>query len=45
MHWMRPQFYEPLFNQVHFEEIDGVFSDGDADNIYGVVDAFNEAMA
>ena len=39
------QLYEPPFNQIHFEGIDGVFSDGDADNIFGVVEAFNEAVA
>lgn len=35
------QLYEPPFNQIHFEGIDGVFGDGDADNIFGVVEAFN----
>lgn len=39
------QLYEPPFNQVHFEGIDGVFSDGDVDNIFGVVEVFNEAVA
>jgi type I restriction enzyme R subunit len=39
------QLYEPPFNQIHFEGIDGVFSDGDADNLFGVVEAFNEAVA
>ncbi len=39
------QLYEPPFNQIHYEGIDGVFSDGDADNIFGVVEAFNEAVA
>lgn len=33
--------YEPPFNQIHYEGIDGVFSDADADNIFGVVEAFN----
>ncbi len=37
------QLYEPPFNQIHYEGIDGVFSDGDADNIFGVVEAFNES--
>jgi len=31
--------------QIRFERIDGVFSDGDADNILGVVEAFNEEVA
>ena len=39
------QLYEPPFNQIHFEGIDGVFSDGDADNIFEVVETFNEAVA
>ena len=39
------QLYEPPFNQIHFEGIDGVFGDTDADNIFGVVEAFNEAVA
>jgi type I restriction enzyme R subunit len=26
-----------------YEGIDGVFEDGDADNIFGVVEAFNES--
>ena len=39
------QLYEPPFNQIHYEGIDGVFADGDADNIFGVVEAFNEAVA
>lgn len=39
------KLYEPPFNQIHFEGIDGVFNDGDADNIFGVVEAFNEAVA
>jgi len=37
------QLYEPPFNQIHYEGIDGVFEDGDADNIFGVVEAFNES--
>lgn len=37
------QLYEPPFNQIHYEGIDGVFSDGDIDNIFGVVEAFNES--
>ena len=37
------QLYEPPFNQVHFEGIDGVFNDGDADHIFGVVEALNES--
>lgn len=37
------QLYEPPFNQIHYEGIDGVFGDGDADNIFGVVEAFNES--
>ncbi|EEH69284.1 MULTISPECIES: DEAD/DEAH box helicase family protein [Acinetobacter] len=39
------QLYEPPFNQIHYEGIDGVFADVDVDNIFGVVDAFNEAVA
>ena len=39
------QLYEPPFNQIHYEGIDGVFGDADADNIFGVVEAFNEAVA
>jgi type I restriction enzyme, R subunit len=39
------QLYEPPFNQIHYEGIDGVFADADADNIFGVVEAFNEAVA
>lgn len=35
------QLYEPPFNQIHYEGIDGVFGDADADNIFGVVEAFN----
>ncbi|WP_434058286.1 type I restriction-modification enzyme R subunit C-terminal domain-containing protein [Acinetobacter pseudolwoffii] len=37
------QLYEPPFNQIHYEGIDGVFGDADADNIFGVVEAFNES--
>ncbi len=37
------QLYEPPFNQIHYEGKDGVFGDGDADNIFGVVEAFNES--
>ena len=37
------QLYEPPFDQIHYEGIDGVFSDKDADNIFGVVEAFNES--
>jgi type I restriction enzyme R subunit len=37
------QLYEPPFNQIHFEGIDGVFGDKDADNIFEVVEAFNES--
>ncbi|WP_168384036.1 DEAD/DEAH box helicase family protein [Acinetobacter indicus] len=37
------QLYEPPFNQIHFEGIDGVFTGGDADNILNVVEAFNES--
>ena len=39
------QLYEPPFNQIHYEGIDGVFSDEEVDNIFGVVEAFNEAVA
>lgn len=39
------QLYEAPFNQIHYEGIDGVFSEADADNIFGVVEAFNEAVA
>lgn len=39
------QLYEPPFNQIHYEGIDGVFGDGDTDNIFEVVEAFNEAVA
>ena len=39
------RLYEPPFNQIHYEGIDGVFGDGDADNIFGVVESFNEAVA
>lgn len=35
------QLYEPPFNQIHYEGIDGVFGDADTDNIFGVVEAFN----
>lgn len=27
--------HEPRFNQIHFEGIDGVFGEADADNIWG----------
>lgn len=37
------QLYEPPFNQIHYEGIDGVFSDRDADNIFEVVEAFNHS--
>jgi len=38
------QLYEPPFNQIHYEEIDGVFNDGDADNIiFEVLEAFNQS--
>ena len=37
------QLYEPPFNQIHYEGIDGVFADSDADNIFGVVEVFNES--
>lgn len=33
------QFYEPPFNQIHYEGIDGVFTDGDVDNIFSLVKA------
>ena len=39
------QLYEAPFNQIHYEGVDGVFDDADADNIFGVVEAFNEAVA
>lgn len=39
------QLYEPPFNQIHYEGIDGVFGDSDADEIFEVVEAFNEAVA
>ncbi|MFX6427714.1 DEAD/DEAH box helicase family protein [Acinetobacter baumannii] len=39
------QLYEAPFNQIHYEGLDGVFDDADADNIFGVVEAFNEAVA
>lgn len=37
------QLYEPPFNQIHYEGVEGVFGDADADNIFGVVEAFNES--
>lgn len=37
------QLYEPPFNQMHYKGIDGMFADGDADNILSVVQAFNES--
>ncbi|HFD2141350.1 DEAD/DEAH box helicase family protein [Acinetobacter baumannii] len=37
------QLYEPPFNQIHYEGIDGVFADRDADKIFGVVEAFNQS--
>ena len=37
------QLYEPPFNQIHYEGIDGVFNDGDADEIFEVVEAFNQS--
>ncbi len=36
------QLYEPPFNQIHYYGIDG---DEDVDNIFGVVEAFNKAVA
>ncbi|MCF9046588.1 DEAD/DEAH box helicase family protein [Acinetobacter nectaris] len=39
------QLYEPPFNQIHYAGIGGVFNDADVDNIFGVVNAFNEAVA
>ena len=30
------QLYEPPFKQIHYERIDGVFVDADADNIFGL---------
>nr|WP_228140713.1 hypothetical protein [Acinetobacter sp. TGL-Y2] len=39
------QLYEPPFNQIHYEGIDGVFNDGDADNIFGVIEMFNQNVA
>lgn len=37
------QLYQPPFNQIHYAGIDGVFVDGDADKIVGVVEAFNQS--
>ena len=37
------RLYEPPFNQIHYEGIDGVFNDGDADEIFEVVEAFNQS--
>lgn len=37
------QLYEPPFNQIHYEGIEGVFSENDADKIFDVVEAFNES--
>lgn len=37
------QLYEPPFNQIHYEGIDGVFADRDADKIFGVVEVFNQS--
>jgi type I restriction enzyme R subunit len=34
----------PPFNQIHFEGIDGAFNDGDADEIFEVVEAFNQSV-
>ena len=35
------QLYGPPFNQIHYEGIDGVFSDSDANHIFDAVEAFN----
>lgn len=41
---MQPaQLYEPPFSQLHYEGLDGVFNGNDADNIIGVVEAFNQS--
>ena len=37
------QLYEPPFSQMHYEGLDGVFNNEDADNIIGVVEAFNQS--
>ncbi|TXJ07011.1 MAG: DEAD/DEAH box helicase, partial [Acinetobacter sp.] len=37
------QLYEPPFNQVHYEGIDGVFSGRDANNIIELVGVFNQS--
>ncbi|OTG96020.1 restriction endonuclease subunit R [Acinetobacter sp. ANC 4654] len=37
------QLYEPPFSQIHYEGLDGVFNGKDADNIIGVVEAFNQS--
>ncbi len=39
------QLYEPPFNQIHYEGIDGVLVMPMLTNIFGVVEAFNEAVA
>lgn len=35
------QLYEPPFNQIHFEGVDGLFVEQDTDELFHVVDAFN----
>ena len=35
----------PVINQIHYEGIDGVFGDSDADEIFEVVEAFNQSAA
>lgn len=37
------QLYEPPFNQIHYEGVDGVFKGADVNNIFDVVAAFNES--
>ena len=36
--------YEPPFTDLHYEGLDGVFDDFDADNIFSIVCSFNETI-
>lgn len=38
------RLYEPPFNQIHYEGIDGLFSENDIDKIFNTIDNFNNVL-
>lgn len=39
------RLYESPFNQIHYEGIDGIFSEKDTDEIFEIINHFNQLTA